>query len=139
MNRLHSYRVGLLRGALIPACTLFVAGVLHAPLIGQRAASLDPTILTSLRWRSIGPANTGGRIDDFAIARAAGVPDAIYVAAASGGVFKSTNQGTSWSAVFDRVDAMMSIGALAVAPSNPNGAWGGPAEANNPHGSPRGA
>ena len=123
-----------IRPALTPiVCALVVAGGAHALLIGQaqRAEVLDPSLLSSLRWRSIGPANTGGRIDDFAVARAAGVPDAIYVAAASGGVFKSTNQGTSWTAVFDRVDAMMSIGALAVAPSNPNVVWAGTGEANN--------
>src|SRR6266850_7491981 len=97
----------------------------------QGAAGVDPSLLGNLRWRSIGPANTGGRIDDLAIARVPGQPDAIYVATASGGVFKSTNQGTSWTPVFDRVDAMMSIGDIAVAPSNPNVVWAGTGEANN--------
>ena len=95
------------------------------------ASAFDPALFSALRWRSIGPANTGGRIDDFAVARVAGRPDAIYVATASGGVFKSTNQGTSWSPIFDRVDAMMSIGAIAVAPSNPSIVWAGTGEANN--------
>ncbi|MBI3401879.1 MAG: hypothetical protein HY048_10705 [Acidobacteria bacterium] len=126
-----------LRTTLSIACALAVAAGAGAPVMGQggaqsrRAAAIDPSQLSSLRWRSIGPANTGGRIDDFAIGRAAGVPDAIYVASASGGVFKSTNQGTTWTAVFDRVDAMMSIGAIAVAPSNPNVVWAGTGEANN--------
>ena len=84
-----------------------------------------------MRWRSIGPAATGGRVDDFAVARVPGAPDAIYVATASGGVFKSTNQGTSWTPVFDGVDAMMSIGDVAVAPSNPSVVWAGTGEANN--------
>ncbi len=97
----------------------------------QSAAAVDPSLLGPLRWRSIGPANTGGRIDDFAIARVAGQPDAVYVAAASGGVFKSTNQGTSWTPIFDRVDAMMSIGAIASAPANPAVVWVGTGEANN--------
>ena len=60
-----------------------------------------------------------------------GQPDAIYVATASGGIFKSTNQGTSWTPIFDRVDAMMSIGDIAVAPSNPNVVWAGTGEDNN--------
>ena len=47
------------------------------------------------------------------------------VATASGGIFKSTNQGTSWTPVFDKVDAMMSIGDVAVAPSNPHTVWAG--------------
>src|SRR3954468_13152893 len=95
------------------------------------AAPIDSQLLNNLRWRSIGPANTGGRVDDFAVARVPGQPDAIYVATASGGVFKSTNQGTSWSPVFDRVDAMMSIGDIAVAPSNAAVVWVGTGEANN--------
>ena len=94
-------------------------------------ATVDPALLGNLRWRSIGPANTGGRVDDFAIARVPGHPDAIYVATAGGGVFKSTNQGTSWTPIFDRVDAMMSIGDIAVAPSNPAVVWVGTGEANN--------
>jgi photosystem II stability/assembly factor-like uncharacterized protein len=92
---------------------------------------LEPAMLGAFKFRSIGPANTGGRVDDFAVARVPGAPDAIYVGTASGGIFKSTNQGTSWTPVFDKVDAMMSIGDLAVAPSNPNIVWAGTGEANN--------
>jgi photosystem II stability/assembly factor-like uncharacterized protein len=107
---------------------------LFFPIAGGNAQSAAPVasdLLGNLRWRSIGPANTGGRVDDFAVARIPGQPDAIYVATASGGVFKSTNQGTSWTPVFDRVDAMMSIGGIAVAPSNPGIVWVGTGEANN--------
>src|SRR5439155_24601124 len=106
--------------------TILVAGA-----VSEAPRALDPALLHDLRWRSIGPANTGGRIDDFAVARTPGAPDAIYVATASGGVFKSTNQGTSWTPVFDGVDAMMSIGDVTVAPSNPNVVWVGTGEANN--------
>src|SRR5262252_3610910 len=109
------------------------AGVAARPrgAAADTTAALDPALLGPLRWRNLGPANTGGRIDDFAVARVPGQPDAIYVAAASGGVFKSTNQGTSWTPVFDRVDAMMSIGDVTVAPSNANVVWVGTGEANN--------
>jgi photosystem II stability/assembly factor-like uncharacterized protein len=92
---------------------------------------LDPAMLGGLTFRSIGPANTGGRVDDFAVARIPGAPDVIYVGTASGGIFRSANQGTSWTPVFDQVQAMMSIGDLAVAPSNPNIVWAGTGEANN--------
>jgi hypothetical protein len=114
----------------LPALYFFIlllGGGSHA----QSTAAVDPALLGNLHWRSIGPANTGGRIDDFAVAKVPGQPDAIYVATASGGVFKSTNQGTSWTPIFDRVDAMMSIGDIAVAPSNPNLVWVGTGEANN--------
>lgn len=83
-----------------------------------------------LNFRSIGPVNVGGRIDDIAVARVRGQPDAIYVATASGGVFKSANNGVSFAPIFDDVDAMMSIGAIAVAPSAPNIVWVGTGEAN---------
>ncbi len=105
------------------------AGVYSVGAEGQMR--LDPALLSSLRWRSIGPANTGGRIDDFAVARVPGLPDAIYVATAGGGIFKSINQGTTWTPIFDRVDAMMSIGGVAVSPSTPNTVWVGTGEANN--------
>ncbi|MFI5231425.1 MAG: WD40/YVTN/BNR-like repeat-containing protein [Gemmatimonadales bacterium] len=94
-------------------------------------SKIDPSVLAPLKWRSIGPVNTSGRIDDFSVGRMRGEPDQIYVATATGGVFKSTNGGTSWDPVFDKVDAMMSIGAVRVAPSNANVVWVGTGEANN--------
>src|SRR5215471_1948654 len=92
------------------------------------APRLETSMLAGLKWRSIGPANTGGRVDDFAVAKIPGSPDVIYVGTASGGIFKSTTAGTSWIPVFDQVDAMQSIGDLAVAPSNPNVVWAGTGE-----------
>jgi photosystem II stability/assembly factor-like uncharacterized protein len=97
-------------------------------LSAERSAAQTP--FSFVKWRSIGPVNTSGRVDDIAVARAPGQPDAIYVAAASGGLFKSANNGISWSPVFDGVDAMMSIGAVAVAPSAPSTLWVGTGEAN---------
>src|SRR5258708_5179180 len=51
-------------------------------------------ILNTLRFREIGPAAMGGRIDDFAVVESD--PNIIYVGAASGGVFKTKNGGTTW-------------------------------------------
>ncbi|HZR23403.1 MAG TPA: hypothetical protein VFA59_07450 [Vicinamibacterales bacterium] len=110
---------------------LFILACCSVALPAQSPTKLDPALLGSLRWRSIGPANTGGRVDDFAVARVPGAPDAIYVATASGGVFKSTNQGTTWTPVFDGVDAMMSIGDVTVSTANPSVVWVGTGEANN--------
>jgi photosystem II stability/assembly factor-like uncharacterized protein len=109
--------------------TLAATGVLVAPVGGQSSVP-DPSLLSGLTLRAIGPTSVGGRVDGFAVGRAAGQPDAVYVASASGGVFKSMNGGVSWAPVFDRVDAMMSIGAIAVAKSNPNIVWVGTGEAN---------
>jgi photosystem II stability/assembly factor-like uncharacterized protein len=112
---------------------LCLAAATAGPLTlrAQPSAALDPALVSAFKFRSIGPAATGGRVDDFAVARVPGAPDTIYVGTASGGIFRSTNQGASWSPVFDGVDAMMSIGDLAVAPSNPNVVWAGTGEANN--------
>ena len=82
--------------------TLALATVLAAPLGGQSPSAVDAAWLSSVKFREIGPTSVGGRIDDFAVGRAAGQPDAIYVATASGGVFKSANGGMSWAPVFDR-------------------------------------
>src|SRR5262249_50862565 len=112
-------------------CAIACGAMFVAAGASEPSRTLDPTLLRDWRWRNIGPAATGGRIDDFAVARVPGAPDAIYVATASGGVFKSTNQGTTWTPVFDAVDAMMSIGDVAVAPSNASVVWAGTGEANN--------
>jgi photosystem II stability/assembly factor-like uncharacterized protein len=78
----------------------------------------------------------GGRIVDIAVAEnrspagAGGPGTVIFIAAATGGVYKSTNAGVSWSAVFDSV-RVGSIGAVAVAPSNGDAVWVGTGEANN--------
>ena len=106
-------------------------GLLFVPTLAQDGAASRASSVAALKWRSIGPANTGGRVDDLAVARVPGAPDAIYVGTASGGMFKSVNQGTSWTPVFDDVDAMMSIGDVTVAPSNPNVVWVGTGESNN--------
>lgn len=87
--------------------------------------------LSGLRWRSIGPATMSGRVTDVAVARTPGAPDAVYVGAASGGVWKTTDWGATWDPVFDSVIGMQSVGDVAVAPSNPNVVWVGTGEANN--------
>ncbi len=125
MRVLSARRFVLLASIAVAVTTLTVSGSAQ-----QSGAAAAPPF-GSLKWRSIGPVNTSGRIDDFAVARVPGQPDAIYVATASGGIFKSTNAGTSWSPVFDGVNAMQSIGDVTVATSSPNTVWAGTGEANN--------
>ena len=100
---------------------------------GREATSvlLDGDALSGLKWRSVGPATMGGRIADVEVAKVPGAPDVIYLGTAIGGLFKSTNQGTTWDPVFDSVEGMIGIGHVAVAPSNPNLVWVGTGEANN--------
>ncbi len=80
-------------------------------------------------WRHIGPAAFGGRVDD--IEAVASDPRTIFVGSAAGGVFRSRNNGTSWEPVFDRYGSTLSIGDIAIAPSDPRVVWVGTGEANN--------
>jgi len=85
-------------------------------------------IMQNLRWRDIGPAIMGGRIDDFAVVDSD--PSTIYVGTASGGVWKTTNAGTTWEPIFDDQE-VPTIGDIAIAPSDPMIVWVGSGEPNN--------
>ena len=85
-------------------------------------------LLADFRFRSIGPASMGGRIDDIAVYEKD--PRIIWVGYAVGGVFKSTNAGTSFAPVFERYGTA-SIGDIAVDQNNPNVVYIGTGEANN--------
>ena len=61
-------------------------------------ASTDP-LLKNFTWRAIGPANMGGRIDDIAVVESN--PSTFYVGFATGGVWKTVNNGTTWTPIFD--------------------------------------
>ncbi len=89
--------------------------------------------LAHLHWRPIGPATMGGRIADFAVVDA----DTYYVGVASGNLWKTTNRGTTWKALFED-EEVNSIGDVTVAPSDPNIVWIGTGEANNRQSSPWG-
>jgi photosystem II stability/assembly factor-like uncharacterized protein len=82
----------------------------------------------NLRFRSIGPAVMGGRIHDIeALPRN---PAVVYVASASGGLWKSINKGTTWTPIFDD-QPVSTFGDVAIAPSNPDVVWAGTGEQNN--------
>src|SRR5437762_305322 len=89
--------------------------------------SSDP-MLKRFVWRGIGPASMGGRIDD--IAGVDSNPYIYYVGSATGGVWKTTNNGTTFTPIFDTYSTA-SIGDIAIAPSNPDIVWVGTGEANN--------
>ncbi len=98
--------------------------------IGPAAADAGevPPLFGELRFRSIGPAVTGGRIDDIEAVPAH--PATVYVAAATGGLWRTTNGGTTWAPVLDRA-AVGVFGDVALAPSDPRVVWAGTGEQNN--------
>jgi len=94
---------------------------------GARSDSGPPSPYNGLKLRSIGPALTSGRIADIAVhPRDKRI---WYVAVASGGVWKTTNAGTTWTPVFDN-ESSYSIGTVVIDPKNPNVVWVGTGENN---------
>jgi len=107
----------------------FVLGVLPARALAGPADQPKPTDkFKSLEFREIGPAVMGGRIDDFAVVESNS--KIVYVGTASGGVWKTTNNGTTWDPVFDK-EGVSTVGDIAIAPSDPSVVWVGSGEPNN--------
>jgi S1-C subfamily serine protease/photosystem II stability/assembly factor-like uncharacterized protein/uncharacterized FlaG/YvyC family protein len=92
---------------------------------------IPSAFLKGVTWRSIGPANMGGRITDLAVQESD--PSTWYAATASGGLIKTTNNGTTLQSLFDR-EKTVALGAVAVSASDPNIVWVGTGE-NNPRNS----
>ncbi|HJR59597.1 MAG TPA: hypothetical protein VJ813_09370 [Vicinamibacterales bacterium] len=107
-----------------------------APPLPPPVNQSDDPLLKPFVWRSIGPANMGGRIDDIAVDEKK--PSTIYIGLATGGIWKTTNNGTTWAPVFDKYP-VSSIGDLALAPSDPNIMYVGTGEPNNRQSSSFGA
>jgi S1-C subfamily serine protease/photosystem II stability/assembly factor-like uncharacterized protein len=97
----------------------------------EAGLAIDPKWMAAMPWRSIGPAGMGGRITDLAVFEAD--PTTYWVATASGGLLKTTNNGITFVHQFDK-ESTVSIGAVAVAPSDRNVVWVGTGE-NNPRNS----
>jgi len=133
-------------------CALFTQGFTVAFANDDRRQSFAPAVKTSaaapddqsttkedqtkppfesalerLEWRSIGPANMAGRIAD--VEGVPGDPNLVYVAAGSGGLWKTVNGGHTWKPVFER-QGTISIGDIALQPGNPDVIWVGTGESN---------
>ena len=119
--RLQSPR--LRRLLLLPSAALLAATALQPPAPAAAQQAPGPDAYSALEWRHIGP--EGNRFS-----AAAGIPgDAAtyYVGAASGGIYKTTDGGVHWDAIFDD-QPVQSIGSLGVAMSDPNIVWAGTGE-----------
>src|SRR5213075_2126395 len=102
------------------------ASVTPAPSTG--APQGTDVLFKNLKARSIGPAVMGGRVSDIAIDPRN--PFVFYVGLAHGGVFKTNDNGVTFEPIFDK-QPMLSIGAVAVAPSDSDVIWVGTGEAND--------
>src|SRR5918999_391343 len=111
-----------LRLPLIVICLLASTAVAQN---GGTPKSPFEEAFSRLEYRSIGPAIMGGRIAD--VEGVPGDPNVVYVASASGGLWKTTNAGTTWKPIFER-QGTISIGDIALAPSNPEVVWVGTGE-----------
>lgn len=111
----------LLTNLTIPAVSLLLLLLLVSSVAAQGVTS---DLYSGLRWRHIGP--PGNRTS--AVVGVPGDPMVSYIGAASGGVWKTTNGGDDWYPTFDDQEAQ-SVGAMAVAPSDPNIVWVGTGEA----------
>ena len=105
-----------------------VAAFVQLPIRAQSAAA-SPEIdaLKRLTFRSIGPTNQAGRVS--VIVGVPGDPYTFYVSGANGGVWKTVNGGTTWNPIFDE-QPVISIGAIELAPSNPDIIYVGTGEEN---------
>lgn len=110
--------------------TIFACGaiLLAGAAITPGAPQNSTDKFKNLEFREIGPAVMGGRIDDFAVVESN--PKVVYVGTASGGVWKTTNNGTTWEPVFDK-EGVSTIGDISIAPSDPSVVWVGTGEPNN--------
>jgi len=115
------------RVLLVAAAALAVAVTVPRVSVNARQTSAEASAIEALEWRTIGPANVGGRIS--VITGVAGDSKVYYVAGANGGVFKTTNGGTTFEPIFDHETAI-SIGDVAVAPSDPSVLYVGTGEGN---------
>jgi len=125
------------RTSVLLLALAFTTAPLFAQKKGKKAAAAPaaaasdqlPALdsLNTLRFRNLGPSVGGGRV--AAVVGVPGQPQIYYVGAAGGGVWKTTDGGESFDAVF-KDEPSPSIGAIALAPSNPNLVWVGTGEAN---------
>lgn len=124
MKKFNFFRLSLVLG-LILAVFLFAGAKKETR---QPGLTIPETILDGLTWRCIGPANMGGRIDDFAAVESNA--STVYVATASGGLWKTTNNGVTWEPIFND-QTTSTIGDVTVSPSHSDIVWVGTGEPNN--------
>lgn len=117
------------RGATAAGARAALAlAALLATAVAPTGAQARPATLDGIRLRTVGPATMSGRITDLAVNEKD--PTEFYAASADGGVWKTTNGGTTWRPVWDD-GAVHSVGALTMDQRDPRTVWIGTGEATN--------
>ncbi|NDH90080.1 MAG: glycosyl hydrolase, partial [Flavobacteriia bacterium] len=124
----------------LTALALLISVCLPQESFAQRKSKDDAPAwtdasLSAFKWRNVGPATTSGRIVDLAVDTEN--PGTLYLALASGGVWKTTNNGTTFEPIFDG-EGSYSTGCVAIDPTNSNVVWVGSGENNNQRSVPYG-
>jgi photosystem II stability/assembly factor-like uncharacterized protein len=115
----------MIRNVFIPLLIVLLTSI---PSNCQDNIKPDSALVNAISLRNIGPAMASGRIADFAVNP--NNPFEYYVAVASGHIWKTKNNGTSWKPIFDNY-GVYSIGCLAIDPNNSNIIWAGTGENNS--------
>ena len=106
---------------------VIAAPVLPSASGATQSTQLDESLLENFSWRSVGPPGAGGRIIDVDVAGE--FPYTIFIAGATGGLWRSVNNGVTFEPLFDH-EGTNSIGAIAIHPTNPDIIWVGTGENN---------
>ncbi|MBU6249494.1 MAG: hypothetical protein KGN77_17315, partial [Xanthomonadaceae bacterium] len=121
---MSSHRRRILSFAILSALAVMPVCAATAPA-SPSSTDAGKGPFAQLKFRNLGPAIAGGRVS--AVAGIPGDPLTFYVGAAAGGVWKTTDGGEHFKPIFNH-EASASIGAIALAPSNPNLVWVGTGE-----------
>src|SRR5438132_3728981 len=122
--RLRLFAQLVLAAVVLADSSIFAASPTPRPS-PRPAGAIDEKLFNGMQWRQIGPFR-GGRA--LAIEGVPGEPDTYYFGGVAGGVWKTTDGGQNWTPLFDKED-ILSIGAIAVAPSDHNVIYVGTGEA----------
>ncbi|MFN8586999.1 MAG: glycosyl hydrolase [Candidatus Eisenbacteria bacterium] len=126
MPRFRSF--GVLAACLVSLGALTAHAAETAKPAAAKPVELDMKLFSELGFRALGPTNMGGRVSDIAAVESD--PATMFVATGTGGMFKTTNMGTTWTPVFEK-EVVASVGAVAVWQKNPSLVWAGTGEANS--------
>ena len=127
--RLVSTQAGLKTRLYAMILVIALAGGAASGQAPQGATPPPDDPFPGLVFRNIGPATMGGRVDDLAVLESN--PAVFYVGTATGGLWKTVNNGTTWDVLFDDLDDAVSIGDVAINPNDANTVWIGSGENNN--------